>query len=99
MRKITEHWADYVRKVLPRDVNEIQVQECRRVFYAGAKAYQKICMAMVADGVSDDDGHDVLADIESELQAFSAMVGTPAERMANAIDLRHAGTEAHDAKH
>lgn len=36
MGKIAEAWADYERKVLPRECGSVQRTETRRAFYAGA---------------------------------------------------------------
>ena len=35
-REIEAAWAAYRRLVLPKDAGVIQVEECRRAFYAGA---------------------------------------------------------------
>lgn len=35
---IREVWQSYLREVLPADASPIQIQECRRAFYAGARA-------------------------------------------------------------
>lgn len=33
-------WSSYAREVLPADAPEVQRVECRRAFYAGAKAFE-----------------------------------------------------------
>jgi hypothetical protein len=68
---VAEMWADYQRNVLPPDAGEIQVQECRRAFYAGAHAMYTDCTWGIGDpSVPERVGEAHLEKIHDELQAF-----------------------------
>jgi hypothetical protein len=36
--RLLEQWNSYSQAVMPRDASAVQIQECRRAFYAGAQA-------------------------------------------------------------
>lgn len=38
MKRVAGEWASYRESVMPADASEMQVQECRRAFYGGARA-------------------------------------------------------------
>lgn len=95
---IAEHWGRFVRQILPAGVSETQIEESRRVFYAGANAFQQILIAISDEHVSARQGLNVLAEIERELQDFAAMIGTPEEKKANAVDTFFAGSEVPESQ-
>jgi hypothetical protein len=52
MRNVFEEWTDYLGKVVPKGADEVQVEECRRAFYAGAWAFY--CLMMEASAHRDE---------------------------------------------
>lgn len=74
-RTIAEQWRSYEREVLPPTAGQLQRQETRRSFYAGAQAMVEI----VLHGVSDepemtDDDEQPLTRLHAELEQFAADV-------------------------
>jgi hypothetical protein len=69
---ISAAWRDYALKVLPPDVPKVQVVECKRAFFAGARALLGI---QVSDMPSDENGACELMDkINDELLEFNKRV-------------------------
>ena len=50
MRRLETEWASYRTAVVPKDAGEIQVEETRRAFYAGAAALYSVVMRMLEPG-------------------------------------------------
>jgi hypothetical protein len=44
MTRVFDVWTNYRRDVIPVDAHAVQVEECRRAFYAGAIAYYLLMM-------------------------------------------------------
>jgi hypothetical protein len=68
---IKEQWESYVRAVMPASVGQVQLQETRRAFYAGAYA---MITALTA-GVSDEaemtpQDVNVMESLHRELEQF-----------------------------
>lgn len=63
-------WQSYRADVIPADAGPIQVEECRRAFYAGAAGFYSTGSALAING--DPDPIDTLRD---ELVAFEPIVG------------------------
>lgn len=75
MRLIAEQWATYRERVLPAAVSVMQIQECRRAFYAGAQALYFGIMAGLSPGPEPTDAdEEFLKAAEVELQEFAADV-------------------------
>lgn len=74
MDTIAAFWESYRREVLPADAPDIQVQECRRAFYAGAKAVVAIVTEIGDDSVTEDQGLDILTGLHEECRTFVADV-------------------------
>lgn len=53
---VGEQWADYLRGVMPRGAPDVQIEECRRAFYAGALSMFHIVSAISASAVDDNTG-------------------------------------------
>lgn len=77
MNTVQSQWESFCKACLPADAPDIQRQEMRRAFFAGARAYQALCM--VATTLSDEGAEQVLTGLDEELQAFARGVGTPQE--------------------
>lgn len=73
-RSILDHWNDYRREVIPADAPAVQIQECRRAFYAGAQAFLACLLAASADDVGEDEGAALLETYVQELQDFKHAV-------------------------
>lgn len=72
--RLQEEWQSYRRKVLPAAAPPVQVQECRRAFYAGAMAAFAIYHAIGDDAISEDEGVQILSDLQDELDEFPKLV-------------------------
>lgn len=68
---IRDGWLSYRRDIIPANAPAVQVQECRRAFYAGAHALLCIVTSLGDDSVPEDAGVDVLAALHSESQKFA----------------------------
>lgn len=66
---LADAWASYRERVVPAEAGEVQVQECRRAFYAGARAIEAMFRAM-AD-MPDSEGAVVLGAVIGELEGFA----------------------------
>lgn len=66
---IGEQWASYVSKVIPADAPPVQVEECKRAFYAGAQGMFQAVMA-ATEPEDEDASEDRLASLEFEMQDF-----------------------------
>ncbi len=72
--RIQEAWLDFKRKVIPEDAPNIQLQECRRAFYAGAQSSFSVYVSIGDEVVSEDDGVKILEDLRDELAEFPKMI-------------------------
>ena len=71
---VANEWAGYLERAMPGNASPVQVQECKRAFYAGVRTINTIIAKLSeGDGVSDDD-ISVVAGVEAELAAFLAEV-------------------------
>ena len=73
--RIAEKFSSYRRDVIPSDAPPVQIEECRRAFFAGAVSLYSIVMAGLSPspGVTDDD-MSFMEDIDAELKAFPKSV-------------------------
>lgn len=71
---IRDAWQSYREHVLPPDAPSVQVQECRRAFYAGAHSVLCVVTAIGDDSVSEDQGLDTLTALHEENDRFLADV-------------------------
>ena len=67
--RIMREWHSYAREVLPRDVQQNQLSEMRRAFFAGAAA---MFAAMMDSGDEDfeADGVGVIRELSDEMEEF-----------------------------
>ena len=62
--------GEYVAAVALQGAPAIQLQECRRAFYAGVHAMQSCMMDVSGSGVNEDDGAAYFEARRQELIAF-----------------------------
>ena len=67
-------WESFEAHVIPADSPLVQVQECRRAFYAGAMAMLSMCESVGETGVSEDEGVRRLEGWRKECERFIAMM-------------------------
>lgn len=84
-KPIDKGWQSYRNLVIPRDAPEIQVNECRQAFYAGAAILFHALMTALDPG-DDPTTADLqrMADIQNELDEFGQQ-----------IDKRYLGGQKH----
>lgn len=66
---LADAWASYRELVVPAEAGEVQVQESRRAFYAGARAVESMFRAMV--DMPDSEGAVAVAALVGELEGFA----------------------------
>jgi hypothetical protein len=72
MKTLAEAWASYESALLAT-AGETQRRETRRGFYAGAQVMFHLQVSeAAADGLSDDEGAEVMERLHQELQRFVA---------------------------
>jgi len=74
-QRVRELWVSYEQQVLPPNCSDVQRQETRRSFYAGAFGlFDAVTVAMSDDeGVSPEDER-VLMDLAAEREVYLANV-------------------------
>lgn len=72
LTSVADSWQTYRDGVIPKGASDIQVEECRRAFYAGAY----FMLLNIADGITsetaDEDGVAALEALKAECEAFVA---------------------------
>lgn len=66
---LADAWASYRESVVPAEAGEVQVQECRRAFYAGARAIEAMFISAMVD-MPDSEGAEAIAALIGELEGF-----------------------------
>ena len=84
--RIQQAWESYLQAVVPTAAPAVQITECKRAFFAGAAAAFAVFTAIGDDAVSEDEGVSRLEDLQFEMDAFVAAVGTERE-----LDIRSGG--------
>jgi hypothetical protein len=74
---VRDEWNSYTRELLA-GAPPIQIQECRRAFYAGAAAIITL-LVTIPDDASEVDHERYVHGLQDELAAFAVTVGTPQE--------------------
>lgn len=73
LRVIEQGWNSYRKHVVPADAPEVQVNECRNSYYAGALIlFESIFMIMDDDREPTAQDLQRMSDIQAELQEFGA---------------------------
>ncbi len=77
MNPIAEAWKGYRQDVVPKNASQVQVLECRRAFFAGARCLD--VMHTVLASLPPADREVLRKAIATELATFAATVGTTLE--------------------
>lgn len=75
MRTIQQQWESYAAAVIPKDAPTVQIQECRRAFYAGAMAMNTVYLSTSTPDVSESAGVQIVEGVQQELKAFRDRIG------------------------
>jgi hypothetical protein len=75
-------WKSYRETVLPRDAGQVQIDETRRAFYAGALIILQAAYQLGEEGLTDEEGVARIDALWQELNAFRATIGTDQEGTA-----------------
>lgn len=72
MKAIEKGWKSYLTMVIPKDASAVQIEECRRAFYAGAAILLE-SMMLIMDADREPTANDLMkmASIQEELDAFA----------------------------
>lgn len=70
MRTIQAVWDKYQKDVLPQGCSQIQLQETRRAFYAGAAAVLGITLELAVIDIDDDAGAAIIEGLHVESANF-----------------------------
>jgi len=75
-KHIAAEWATFAEQVLPQHAPQVQVQETRRAFYAGAGCILHRVLRLVGDDDDEPSAEDLqmMDDIMTELDEFMADV-------------------------
>ena len=75
MKRLEAEWLDYRKRVVPADAARVQVEECRRAFYAGAASIHSVIMQMLSPGAdATEDDVRKMQELYGELVAFGESV-------------------------
>lgn len=75
---VAESFATYRDHVLPKDAPPVQVEECRRAFYAGSYFLLMNIAYNIGDDFTDEDqGIVELEKLQAEIEAFGKAGGMP----------------------
>lgn len=78
LETVAESWGTYRKGVVPADAPPIQVEECRRAFYAGVYFLLLNCLYNIGDeSTSEEEGEAELAKLKRECELFARDVGMP----------------------
>ena len=73
MLRIGEGWMTYINGVLPADAPQVQIDECRLAFFAGAAHVYGMLISIEEHG-SEADGIAQLQQLGQDLKAFGISV-------------------------
>lgn len=74
-KPIEEGWSSYREMVIPKDAPEVQINECRQAFFAGAVILMAKIMRSLDPGDEPSDADmQRMADIQDELDAFGQQI-------------------------
>jgi len=72
---VAEAFADYQERVIPTNAPHIQIDECRRAFFAGAYfLLMELATGIGDDSTSEEDGIVALEQLKMECEAFAVSV-------------------------
>jgi len=70
-------FADYQKLVIPVNAPHIQVEECRRAYYAGAYFLLMTLANSFDEDTPEADGIAMLEDLKAEIERYAAAAGAP----------------------
>lgn len=74
---MAEEWDKFARRVLPADASQVQKQETRRAFYAGAQSILfRVIQSFAPESEPTDADLQIMDDLHQELQDFATLVQT-----------------------
>ena len=82
-RSLAAWWQEYESQVIPRAADDIQRQEMRNAFYAGAGAVMQVNFEIGEPSVSEEEGLRMLDRLRDELLGFVREKAAEAEVMKN----------------
>jgi len=71
---LEKQWHLVSRLVYPRDVSAVQLQECKRAFYAGAMAVVSVNLRIDDDDVSEERGMEIRDSLMKQVQHFNELL-------------------------
>jgi len=72
---MAEQWDEFARAVLPSGVSQVQRQEMRRAFYAGAESILfRVITAFAPESEPTDADLQIMDDLDQELKDFTKAV-------------------------
>jgi hypothetical protein len=74
MNTIQEQWNLFEVLIVPKNAHQVQRQEMRRAFYAGAEAMMRIQWQVGEESISEDAGVAILEGCRDEMQRFAMQV-------------------------
>ena len=78
VESVAHSFETYRQQVIPQDAPSVQVEECRRAFYAGSYfTLMNIANNIGDDSTSEDEGVEQLERLKAECETFAATVGQP----------------------
>lgn len=81
MQSVAETWAAFAARVVPKEADEIQIQEMRRAFYAGSYSMLMNVREGISEDTPEEEGVEQLVALQDECEAFfTTIIGTPRER-------------------
>lgn len=73
MKRLEPKWLDYREMVVPKNASAIQIEECRRAFYAGAASIYDVILDHETPESTEGDMQK-MRDLVNELEAFGLSV-------------------------
>lgn len=67
---ISAAWETYRDGVLPKNSPQVQIDECRKAFYAGAFSHHCIATSIGEPGISEDRGVEILTAVDAEIREY-----------------------------
>ena len=74
MRTIADQWAEFERRILPKNAPTVQRVETKRAFYAGAQAVLFVMVQIADADASDEAGAAILEGLHDECRRFGAEI-------------------------
>jgi len=93
LESIAQAFATYRQHVIPDNASDVQIEECRRAFYAGSYALlMNVAYNIGDDSTSEEEGVEQLEALKVECETFMRNVGEPQAEMVaeqSSYNVRH----------